>query len=419
MHQTTFVPGRIQATTRASTILPMDYATLLADSRHMLPEIKLLRRSLHRIPEVGNHLPKTRAAVLEALEGLPLELHLHETTSGIAAVLDSGRPGPTIVLRGDMDGLAMPEDTGLDFTSEHSGQMHACGHDLHTAMLVGAARMLSGRKTEFSGKVLFMFQPGEEGHFGARYMLDEGLLDQVDPTPTRAFAIHVTSLYEAGSVHLKPGPYMAAADKITVTVHGKGGHASAPWNAVDPITVAAQIVTAAEVALTRTVDVFDPAVLTFAQINAGTAYNVIPATATLAGTTRTVSEERRDQLHAMIEQVVSGVAAANGVNATVEIERGYPMTVNDNDVAARVGAIATDLVGEDHVVHAPTPIMGAEDWSYVLQKVPGVMVFLGSCPTDLEPGTAPVNHSNLVRFDEDSMAVGIALHTAVTLDYLS
>ena len=396
----------------------MDYATLLADSRQMLPEITELRRSLHRIPEVGNQLPKTRAMVLDALEGLPLEIHLHETTSGIVAVLEGARPGPTIMLRGDMDGLAMPEDTGLDFSSEHVDQMHACGHDLHTSMLIGAARLLSARQADLSGKVLFMFQPGEEGHFGARFMLEEGLLNQVDPTPTRAFAIHVTSLHAAGTVHLKPGPYMAAADKVLVTVHGKGGHASAPWNAVDPIPVAAQIITAAEVALTRTVDVFDPAVLTFAQMTAGTAYNVIPATATLAGTTRTVSEERRDQLHAMIEQVVAGIASAHGVTATVDIERGYPVTINDDTVAAEVSTIAGELLGTDQVVQAPTPIMGAEDWSYVLQKVPGVMVFLGSCPTDLEPGRAPVNHSNLVRFDEESMAAGIALHAAVALDFL-
>lgn len=396
----------------------MDYVTLLEESRQMLPELVELRRSLHRIPEVGNRLPKTRATVLEALDGLPLEIHLHETTSGIAAVLEGGKPGPTIVLRGDMDALDMPEDTGLDFTSEHDGQMHACGHDLHTSMLVGAARMLSARQSDLAGQVLFMFQPGEEGHFGARFMLEEGLLEQADPSPSRAFAIHVTSLHEAGTIHLKPGPYMAAADKVKVTVQGKGGHASAPWNAVDPITVAAQIITATEVALTRTVDVFDPAVLTFAQMEAGTAYNVIPATAMLAGTTRTVSEARRDQLHAMIEQVVSGVAAANGVTADVEIERGYPVTINDDVVAAEVTAIATELLGGDRVVQSPTPIMGAEDWSYVLQKVPGVMVFLGSCPTDLKPGSAPVNHSNLVRFDEESMALGVAMHTAVALDYL-
>jgi hippurate hydrolase len=396
----------------------MDYATLLEESRQMLPELVQLRRSLHKIPEVGNRLPKTRATVLEALEGLPLEIHLHETTSGITAVLEGGKPGPTIVLRGDMDALAMPEGTGLDFTSEHDGQMHACGHDLHTSMLVGAARMLSARQSDLAGKVLFMFQPGEEGHFGARFMLDEGLLEQVDPSPSRAFAIHVTSLHEAGTIHLKPGPYMAAADKMVVTVHGQGGHASTPWNAVDPIPVAAEIITACEVALTRTVDVFDPAVVTFGQMTAGTAYNVIPATATLTGTTRSVSEERRDQVHAMIERVVAGVAAAHGVEATVEIERGYPVTINDDQVAAEVAALAGDLLGVDRVVLAPTPIMGAEDWSYVLQRVPGVMVFLGSCPADLEPGKAPVNHSNLVRFDEESMASGVALHTAVALDHL-
>ncbi len=296
--------------------------------------------------------------------------------------------------------------------------MHACGHDLHTTMLIGAARMLSARREELAGKVLFMFQPGEEGHFGARFMLEEGLLEQVDPSPTRAFAIHVTGLIESGTVHLKPGPYMAAADKVTVTVHGKGGHASSPWNAVDPVPVAAEIVTATQVALTRTVDVFDPAVLTFAQMSAGTAYNVIPASATLTGTTRTVSETRRDQLHAMIEQVAAGVAAAHGVAAEVVIERGYPVTINDDDVADRVSTLASELLGADQVVQAPSPIMGAEDWSYVLQKVPGVMVFLGACPADLEPSSSPANHSNLVRFNEEAMAAGVALHATVALDYL-
>jgi hippurate hydrolase len=397
----------------------MDYTTLLEESRRMFPEIVELRRALHRIPEVGLNLPKTRQMVLEALEGLPLELHLHETTSGMAAVLEGGKPGPTIILRGDMDGLAMPEDTGLDFASEHEGSMHACGHDLHTSMLIGAVRLLSARRDELAGKALFMFQPGEEGHFGARFMLEEGLLDTVDPKPTTAFAIHVSSIYESGTVHLKPGPYMAAADKLRVTVRGKGGHASSPWNAVDPVPVAAEIITATQVALTRTVDVFDPAVLTFAQMSAGSAYNVIPATATLTGTTRTVSEERRDQVHAMIEQVCSGVGAAHGVEVEVHVERGYPVTINDDGVAATVDGLARSLVGDERVVQSPTPVMGAEDWSYVLQQVPGVMAFLGACPIDLKPEDSPANHSNLVRFDEDAMATGVALHTAVAMHYLS
>lgn len=417
-------PGVIGPIPDASSARPfyddlMEYQTLLNDARAMLPELIELRRDLHQIPEIGNHLPITRQRVLDELEQLPLDIHLHETTSGIAAVLEGDRPGRTIILRGDMDGLAMPEDTGLEFTSRHDGRMHACGHDLHTTMLIGAARMLTGRKGDLAGKVLFMFQPGEEGHYGARYMLEEGLLSQVAPAPSRAFALHVTSIYPSGNLYLKSGPYMAAADKVTVTVTGEGGHASSPWNAVDPIVAAAEIVTATQVALTRSVDVFDPAVLTFAQMEAGTAYNVIPAQAVLTGTTRTVSEERRSQLHAMIERVAQGVATAHGVSAEVIIERGYPVTINDDEVNTTVTDLAESLLGPERVIQAPTPIMGAEDWSYVLQEVPGVMGFLGACPPDLEPENSPANHSNLVRFDEEAMATGVALHAAVALDFLS
>jgi len=377
-----------------------------------------LRRRLHRIPEVGNILPKTRAVVLESLDGLPLEISLHESTSGIVAVLEGKNPGPSIILRGDMDALAMPEDTGLDFASEHDGSMHACGHDLHTAMLVGAARLLSDRRDELSGRVVFMFQPGEEGHFGARLMLEEGLLDTVNPPPDRAFALHVTSLYSSGTVNLRPGPMMAAADKVKITLIGRGGHASAPHNATDPVPVVAEIVLAIEVALTRTVNVWDPAVVTFGQISAGTAYNVIPESATLLGTIRTFSAERHHQVHAMVRQVVAGVAAAHGVEATVDIEVGYPVTVNDAAVAGRVVELAAAVAGADAINVMESPIMGAEDWSYVLQRVPGVMAFLGACPAGVDPESAPPNHSNRVIFDEDAMRIGIALHVSMALDHL-
>jgi len=396
----------------------MNDNTLLASARDLLPEVVALRRTLHRHPETGNDLPLTRETVLTALEGLPLELHLHETTSGIVAVLEGGRPGPAIVLRGDMDGLPMPEDTGLPFASEIHGTMHACGHDLHTAMMVGAARLLSGMRDQLPGRVVFMFQPGEEGHHGAQIMLDEGLLDVVDPTPTGAFAIHVTALYEAGTVHHRPGPQMASADEVYVTITGRGGHASAPFLAHDPIPVAAEIVLAIETALTRRINVLDPAVVTFARMVAGTTHNVIPETAELSGTIRALSEETRLQVHEMIERVATNVAAAHGVEAHVRIRPGYPVTVNDAAFSQLVTDAAIDLVGEAAVTPLPFPIMGAEDWSYVLQQVPGAMAFLGACPAELVPGEAPNNHSNRVRFDEDAMATGIALYGAVAVAHL-
>ncbi len=397
----------------------MNNNTLLTSARDLLPEIVELRRSLHRRPEIGNDLPATRETVLAALEGLPLELHLHETTSGIVAVLEGGLPGPAIVLRGDMDGLPMPEDTGLPYASEVHGAMHACGHDLHTAMLVGAAKLLSARRGQLAGRVVFMFQPGEEGHHGAQIMLDEGLLEVVDPAPTGAFAIHVTALYESGTVHHRPGPLMASADEMYVTLTGRGGHASAPYLAQDPIPVAAEIVLATETALTRRISVLDPAVVTFARIAAGTTHNVIPETAELSGTIRALSEDTRTQVHEMIERVATNVAAAHGVEAHLRIRPGYPVTVNDDAFSQLVTDVATDLAGEDAVTPLPYPIMGAEDWSYVLQKVPGAMVFLGACPPELVPGEAPNNHSNRVRFDEAAMATGVALYAAVAIAHLS
>jgi hippurate hydrolase len=397
----------------------MNHDTLLAAARRLLPEIVALRRTLHRHPEIGNDLPATRETVLEALDGLPLDLHLHETTSGIVAVLEGGSPGPAIVLRGDMDALPMPEDTGLPYASEVHGAMHACGHDLHTAMLVGAARLLSARRDDLSGHVVFMFQPGEEGHHGAQIMLDEGVLDVVDPAPTGAFAIHVTPRYATGTVHHRPGPQMASADEVYITITGRGGHASAPFLARDPIPVAAEIVLAVETALTRRINVLDPAVVTFARMAAGTTHNVIPETAELSGTIRALSKETRRQVPEMIERVAINVAAAHGVEAHVRIKAGYPVTVNDNAFSQLVTEVATDLVGEEGVIPLPFPIMGAEDWSYVLERVPGAMAFLGACPTDLIPGEAPNTHSNRVRFDEDAMATGIALYGAVALAHLT
>jgi amidohydrolase len=397
----------------------MNSSALLASARELLPDIVELRRALHRHPEIGNDLPVTRETVLTALDGLPLELHLHETTSGIVAVLDGGLPGPAVLLRGDMDGLPMPEDTGLPYASEVHGAMHACGHDLHTAMLVGAARLLSAGRDQLPGRVVFMFQPGEEGDHGAQIMLDEGLLEAVDPAPTGAFAIHVTALYESGTVHHRPGPQMASADEVYVTITGRGGHASAPYLAQDPIPVAAEIVLAVETALTRRINVLDPAVVTFARMVAGTTHNVIPETAELSGTIRALSEETRRQVPEMIERVATNVAAAHGVEAHVRIKTGYPVTVNDDAFSRLVTDVAVDLVGEAAVTPLPYPIMGAEDWSYVLRQVPGAMAFLGACPPELMPGKAPNNHSNRVRFDEAAMATGIALYGAVAIAHLS
>jgi amidohydrolase len=384
-----------------------------------------LRRTLHRWPEVGNELPITQEHVLAAIEPLPLDVTVHESTSGVAALLTGGKPGPTVLLRGDMDALPLAEDTGLEFSSSHENQMHACGHDTHTAMLVGAARLLAERADDLAGRVLFMFQPGEEGEHGARFMLDEGLLDvpplgDGSPSPvTGAFALHITSMLPSGWLTCRGGPTMASADTLLITITGKGGHASEPFRAVDPIPVACEIVQALQTMVTRTIDVFDPCVVTVGRISAGTTDNIIPESAHIEGTIRAVSEATRVRVHGNISRVAEGIAAAHGVTATVEIDPGYPVTVNDGRFAGNALSLAQLVAGTENVVELPHPIMGAEDFSYVLERVPGSMMFLGGTPPGVDPATAAPNHSNHVIFDEQAMATGIAMYAAVAIDHLT
>ena len=268
---------------------PTPFGSLLEASADLLPNAVRLRRALHARPELGLDLPHTQERVLEAIDGLGLTVRTGEQTTSVVAVLEGARPGPTILLRADMDALPMPEDTGLEYGSAIDNTMHACGHDLHTAMLAGAAHLLHAHQADIAGRVLFMFQPGEEGHHGARYMLDEGLLD---PTlvgdVTGAFALHVSARSPSGTIGLRGGTLMASSDLLRITVTGKGGHASAPHQAVDPIPIACEIVTALQIMVTRRIDAFDPAVVTVSQIVAGTTSNVIPEKASILGTIRCV-----------------------------------------------------------------------------------------------------------------------------------
>ena len=402
----------------------MELDTLRDGAHDLLSDVVGLRRALHEWPEIGNDLPITREKVLEALDGLPLDVTLHKTTSGIAALLEGGKPGPTVLLRGDMDALPLTEETGLDFTSHSDGAMHACGHDTHTSMLVGAAKLLSAQRADIAGRVLFMFQPGEEGDHGARFMLEEGLLDlpeRSDGTEspiTGAFALHITSALPTGWLGCRGGPILAAADTLFITVKGRGGHASQPHRALDPIPIACEIVQALQTMITRRIDVFDPAVVTVGKIVAGTVNNIIPETAEIEGTIRAVSETTRRLVHDGIRRVAEGIASAHDAEVTVEVVDGYPVTVNDKSQADVVLALASDLAGADKTVRMPNPIMGAEDFSYVLQQIPGAMMFLGGTHPDRNLATAPSNHSNRVVFDEEAMVTGTAMYAAMALNHL-
>jgi len=392
----------------------MNPSDILADARGILDETIALRRRIHRHPEIGLVLPRTQAAILEALDGLGLEMRTGQRTTSIVARLAGARPGPTILLRADMDALPMREDTGLSFASEVEGAMHACGHDAHVAMLVGAARLLARRRATLAGSVLLMFQPGEEGYHGARVMLEEGLLDGAEP-PSGAFALHVTHRHAAGVVATRPGPTMASGDTLQIVVRGKGGHASAPHDCLDPIPIACEIVQAFQTLVTRSVNVFDPAVVTVAKIEAGTTRNVIPETATLLGTVRTVSDATRERVLEGVRRIAEGVGSAHGAEVTVELIRGYPVTVNDAEFAGFVLDTARTLLGPERVHTMSHPVMGSEDFSYVLQRVPGAMANLGTRP---ESGPVFPNHSNRMIVNESALPAGIATHVAVALRFL-
>ena len=310
---------------------------LLAEAHTLLPEAVRLRRRIHAKPELGLDLPITTQAVLDGLEGLDVQIDRGPSTSGLIVSLTGTKAGSqsgrTILLRGDMDALPMPEATGLDFASEFEGRMHACGHDAHTAMLVQAVHLLHRRRDQLAGTVKFMFQPGEEGHHGARFMIEDGLLD-ADPKPDAAFALHITPNFRAGAITGKPGAMLASADKWTITIKGKGGHASMPHLAADPIPVMFEIGLALNAMATRRFDVFDPIVLTCAKVSSGTTNNVIPETAEMVGTLRSCSEFAREQARKGIERVAKNVAAAHLCEAKVEIEPGYPVTLNDPEFTA-------------------------------------------------------------------------------------
>ena len=352
---------------------------------------------------------------MAALSGLPLEFRHGPSTSGIVAVLRGGREGRTVLLRGDMDALPMREDTGLAFASRAAGAMHACGHDSHVAMLVGAARLLCARRQELPGTVLFMFQPGEEGWHGARFMLDDGLLE---PLPQAAFALHVMPNAPHGIFTSREGPLLASADTVEILVTGRGGHASMPHDALDPIPVACEIVTAIQTYVTRRMPVFDPVVVTIGRIEAGTTDNVIPETASMLGTIRTLSPGNRESIQTGLRQLAQGIASAHGATAKVDFELGFPVTRCDGRAVALGRRVVEELYGPASWLTLPAPVMGAEDFSYVLEKTPGAMLFLGASAQGSDWRSCCGLHSNRMVIDEAVMARGAAVLAGIAARFL-
>lgn len=391
--------------------------TLLDDARGLLPVLVALRRAIHADPELGLALPRTQQRVLDALEPQQLETRCGTGLSSVAAVVRGAHPGPTVLLRADMDALPLTEQTGLDYAS--SGErMHACGHDLHVAGLVGAAHLLAARREEIHGDVLLMFQPGEEIGDGARRMLDEGLLELTGSKPVAAFGIHVVP-GEYGIFSTRVGALMAGAIEVEVTITGQGGHASAPHLTRDPVPALAESVTALQAFVTRRFDVFDPVVLSVTQVHAGgPARNIISDTATLVASVRVLSHESSARVREELPVVAREIAAAHGCTAEVEVSVLCPPTVNDASAVAAARSTLIELFGEERVRETPNPVMGSEDFSYVLEQVPGAFLFLRATPAEIDLETAAPNHSPSVIFDDSVLADQAAALAAFALDRL-
>ena len=366
-------------------------------------------RDIHREPELGFDTEKTARKVLDALDGLPLEIQTGVAENGIVATLRGAGDGPTVGLRADMDALPIHEETGLEFSSETDGKMHACGHDGHTSMLVGAAHTLSEMRDQLEGTVKFFFQPAEEGGGGGRVMVEEGAADGVGSI----FALHLWPGLPFGTVATKAGPIMAAADGFEMKVKGDGGHGAMPHLTADAIAIAAQVVTALQTVVAREVDPVEPAVLTVGEINAGSAFNIIPETARLAGTVRTFDAGLRKRMPERMGQLARGVA--NGMRGDIELdyEFSYPVTMNDKDAAKLALDVSRNLFGEENTLELPSPSMGGEDFAFFLEKLPGAFVWLG-----VGENVSGL-HTPTFSFDEDILPRGTALLTALALETLS
>ena len=384
-------------------------SNFLDEAQEIQDELVTLRRRFHQEPEIGLDLPKTQAKILAALDGLGLEVTTGKSLTSVTAVLRGAKSDKTVLLRADMDALPVTELADLPYKSQIDGAMHACGHDLHVSMLIGAAKLLVKNKSQLNGDVVFMFQPGEEGFDGAGHMIKEGVLTASGRKADATYGIHVSSSSTpTGAFTTKGGTMMASADEIHVTVLGMGGHGSQPHTAKDPIPVAAEMVSALQLMITRSFDAFDPVVITVGQFHAGTKANIIPDTAEFQATIRTFSPENRVRIKTEAVRLCTSIAEGYGLKADVKVVEQYPVTVNNDSHAQFVGKVAAELFGKDAYMDMPHPIAGAEDYSRVLEAVPGSYMFLGAS-VDEDFMNSEVNHSPRAMFDDSVLYRGTAM----------
>lgn len=393
------------------------------------PKVIEWRRDIHEHPELGNREVRTAALIADHLKRLGYEVRTGVAKTGIVAVLRGGKPGPVVALRADMDALPVTEDVDLPFASKvratyggkETGVMHACGHDTHVAMLMGAAEALAEVKDRIPGTVKLIFQPAEEGpppgeEGGAALMLKEGAFDA--PVPEVVFGLHIGSMLNAGQIGYRPGATLASADVLKIVVKGKQTHGSAPWGGIDPIVVASQIVLGLQTIVSRQVNIpNEPAVVTIGGIDGGIRFNIIPDKVTMVGTVRTFNEALRDDIHMRIRRTAENIAEASGATAEVTIDKPYDVTVNDPVLTTRMLPTLKRVAGADNV-QLRDRLMGAEDFSFFAQKAPGLFLFIGGTPAGQDASKMPYNHSPKFSIDESALKLGVRTLLHLTMDYM-
>jgi len=388
------------------------------------------RRDIHQNPELSYQETRTAALAAEHLKKLGIEVRTGVGITGVVGILKGGKPGGVVALRADMDALPVEERVDVPFASKAKAQwlgqtvpvMHACGHDAHVAILMGVAEILAGMREEIAGTVKFLFQPNEEGSYdgrpsGAQAMIDDGVFG--DPVPTAVFGLHVTSALATGVIALRPGGLMASADSLKIDIQGRQTHGSSPWRGVDPVVTAAQIILALQTIPSRQLDVTKtPAVLTIATIHGGVRGNIIPDSLEMQGTIRTHDEEVRADIWKRVKKTASAIAETQGATATVKVFQGVPVTYNDPPLTAWGTKSLGRGLGEERVTES-RPVMGAEDFSILAQKVPGMFFFLGVTPPGEDPKEAPANHSPLFHIHEPALKYGVRSLAYLAIDYLA
>lgn len=412
----------------------LDAATTLdqridAASKKVEAKVIECRRDIHQHPELGNRETRTSKIIADRLRELGIEVKIPVAHTGVIGILRGGHPGRVVALRADMDALPVTEQVDVPFKStvrttfngHEAGVMHACGHDAHVAILLGVAEVLAGIRDEIPGTVKFLFQPAEEGapegeEGGAKLMVKEGALD--NPKVDAVFGLHVTSRYPAGEIAYRPGSMMAAVDSFKIVVHGKQTHGAYPWLGVDPIVVAAQIVLGLQTIPSRQVDSsLAPSIVTVGAIHGGVRNNIIPDEVEMIGTIRSLDAKMRDEIHARIKRTAEDIAKSGGATATVKIDEGYPITYNDPAITERMAPTLRRVAGDANV-QVVNAVLGAEDFSFFQQRVPGLFFWLGTRPKNETAEQAASNHSPLFYVDESGLELGVRAMAHVAVDYL-